>query len=86
MKSDVLYKLGSGPIDRSWNKRYFILDQAKWELTYYISSDDLKKRGTINLKNALVSNITMYQERPFSFSLQTSPPDGETYYLSCDSE
>jgi len=58
LKSDTLYKLGDGRLDKSWNRRFFVLDTEKGVLSYYKSSDDIKKRGTINLKNVLVSNIT----------------------------
>mgnify|MGYP002632119045 CR=1 FL=1 len=87
LKSDTLYKLGAGPIDKSWNQRFFVLDTERQQLCYYKSSADIKRRGTIDLKNVLVSNIRTVQERPCSFSIQTSPPgEQRTYYLSCLNE
>lgn len=39
------------------------------------------------MKNALVSNISLIRERPYSFSIQTSPPgDVTAVYLSFDTE
>ena len=58
LKSDTLYKLGAGPIDKSWNSRFFVLDSEKCKLIYYKTSDDIKKRGEINVKTVLVSHIT----------------------------
>ena len=58
LKSDTLYKLGAGPIDKSWNRRFFVLEPETKSLSYYKSSDDIRKRGTVKLENVLVSHIT----------------------------
>ena len=58
LKSDTLYKLGAGPLNKTWNLRFFVLDKEKQQLSYYQSNQDTKSRGLINLKNVLVSNIT----------------------------
>lgn len=63
-----------------------ILENRK-ELKFYNKSTDIKKEDLIHLQNVLVSNISKIHDRPFSFSLQTSPPgEVKQYFLSCDSQ
>lgn len=94
-KSGYMFKLGDGPINYDWNRRYFVLDckikttykyiaQAQ-ELTYYLSETETTARGSIMLAEALISNITLIKERQHSFSVQTAPqPQGKTYFFSCN--
>ena len=54
------------------------------ELAYYLTENETKPRAVINLESALVSNITSIKQRDYSFSIQTVPPNGKTYFMSFD--
>ncbi|CDW82058.1 oxysterol binding family protein [Stylonychia lemnae] len=86
LKSGNIYKLGEGPINYGWNLRFFVLDELNQDLTYYQNEEEVKPNGTIHLVDALISNITLIKEREHSFSIQTAPPNGKTYFLSCNSQ
>ena len=55
-------------------------------MTYYAGEKEVKPNGVINLRDSLISNMTMIKEREFSFSIQTAPPAGKTYFLSCNTQ
>ena len=85
LKSGYIYKLGDGPFNFDWNMRYIVLDEANMTLAYFMNERDSEPRGIIPLKGALISNVTQIKEREHSFSVQTPPPNGHTFFFSCNS-
>lgn len=55
-------------------------------MNYFTNESEQTARGTIQLKDGLVSNITLIKERAHSFSIQCAPqPQGKTIFFSCNS-
>ena len=84
MMESYIYKLGDGPINYNWNKRYITLNYLTKELSYFMYEEDAKPRGSINVASALISNIELIKDRPHSFMITPNPPHGKNYYISCD--
>jgi hypothetical protein len=53
MKTGLLYKLGDGPINFKWNKRYCVLNN--YQFSYYGNEREKKPRGVLNLREAGIS-------------------------------
>ena len=75
----ILYKLGDGPINYEWNKRYCTIEAT--ELIYSQSLNDIDKK-TINIQGAAVSNICKIKGMNFSFCISIPPPLNKIIYLA----
>ena len=78
----ILYKLGDGPINYDWNKRYCTIEAT--ELIYSQSLNDIDEK-TINIQGAAVSNICKIKGKNFSFCISIPPPLNKIIYLAGDS-
>jgi hypothetical protein len=78
----TLYKLGDGPINYDWNKRFCSIEAT--ELIYSQSLNDNDKK-TINIQGAAVSNICKIKGKNFSFCISIPPPLNKIIYLAADS-
>jgi len=78
-KTGHLYKRGDGPINYSWNPRYFILDGST--LLYYSEAGDKSARGMARLTDATVSSVDKFEDREYVFTI-TVPALNRTFYLS----
>ena len=78
----ILYKLGEGPINYDWNKRYCSIEAT--ELIYSQATNDNDSK-TINIQGAAVSNICKIKGKNFSFCISIPPPLNKIIYLAADS-
>eukprot|EP01017_Pseudomicrothorax_dubius_P018273 TRINITY_DN20283_c0_g1_i2.p1 TRINITY_DN20283_c0_g1~~TRINITY_DN20283_c0_g1_i2.p1 ORF type:complete len:496 (-),score=107.66 TRINITY_DN20283_c0_g1_i2:248-1735(-) len=80
-RTGYLYKRGDGPIDYSWNSRYFVLDGRT--LYYYKTADEKKARAIIKLQGSYVSQIYSFESREYVFSIEV-PNINKKYFISGD--
>lgn len=81
-----LYKMGDGPINYKWNRRFMVLDPDNKVLSYFLRETDSKARGHINLRNATVSQVMPIMSRQYSFSIKEDPKGKKEVNLSAESE
>ncbi len=55
IKEGYVYKRGDGPIDYSWNKRYFRLFEDK--LCYFLDEINKEMRNSYGIKNCCIEDI-----------------------------
>lgn len=70
LHTGYLYKMGEGPINYDWNKRFLVLDQDNRKLSYFLSESDKSARGHINLENSSVSQLMPIKGRKYSFCIK----------------
>jgi hypothetical protein len=76
-----LYKLGDGPINYDWNKRYCTIEAT--ELIYSQTPNDMEQK-TINIQGAAISNICKIKGKNFCFCISIPPPLNKIIYLAAD--
>ena len=73
LHTGYLYKMGSGPINYNWNRRYILIDEVNKKLSYFQRETDKKARGHIDLSQVVISNVMSIKNRDNSFSIRISP-------------
>jgi hypothetical protein len=79
--SDIVYKLGDGPINYDWNLRYVTFEGSDLSYGATISLEDKK---TINILGAAVTNICPIKNKEFAFGIILNPPTNKIIYFACD--
>lgn len=84
LHTGYLYKMGDGPINYDWNRRYFVLDRDNKKLSYFLRETDKSARGHIDLSHATVSQMMPIKGRDYSFSIRENPKEKKEYHLSAE--
>jgi hypothetical protein len=86
LHTGYLYKMGNGPINYDWNKRFLVLDQENKKLSYFLSESDKKARNHIDLEKSSVSQLMPIKGRKYSFCIKEGPKGNREVNLSAENE
>ena len=65
LHTGYLLKMGDGPINYDWNKRFLVLDVQNKSLSYFLTESDQSSRGVIDLTKAKISNLMPIKGKRF---------------------
>jgi hypothetical protein len=86
LHTGYLYKMGNGPINYDWNKRFLVLDQENKNLSYFLTESDQKARGHVDLLISSVGQLMPIKGRKYSFCIKEGPKGKREINLSADNE